>query len=786
MADDAIVAQYIVKTDAAVAEMRKLAAQVNALEAASKKSAKGSEDAFAKMSQNVSNQFKALGTTMAAAFTIDRAIDLGKEMVTLAAKTEGVERAFKRIGSPELLDGLRKATKGTVSDLNLMTASVRASNFKIPLEQMGTLLEFARRRAAETGESVDYLVESIVVGIGRKSPLILDNLGISAIELRKRFNGISVEAAEVGDVAKIVGDIATEELQKMGADAETTAVRLAQITAEFDNMKVAGGAALINIGDLLISAASGADDLAVKLGQIMARPSDDMIEALDKINAAFNDKSIPAAIAARNKAVQDLTDALIKQEQIEARGQEAPSSLVKRISELETLQNAYDEYIEKRKRAAASGYDDALTPEQAAALAARSEAIKEEIRNVFFLTEAIKALKEEQSDQATSVERVKSITQELIPLQAELDALLGKQKEAADNSAKALKELKERLADVTEITARGIEGLRQFAVDGAGINNSLNTLNESLAQARAQRNAAPIGSSVFDQAKKDVEELEATIKRIQEGDKIDPSKGYVGITSGIAEQAASDLEARIKAEQDYLDYLETSRNEALDILNAYASASMDIVARMNAYEAAITEQRYADIERLVKEGVITEEEADKKRRRIAREQAKRNKEIAIFQTVVNTAMAVVNALATAPNFIVGAIMAAAAGVLGGIEIATIEATPLPSFGKGGWIEGKKHTEGGVKLEAEGGEFIVNAKAASKYAGLLEDINADNMRGWDGLAESVALNNLTATLNDMNLLSAIDRHRESETRVLRELLHEVRRGNGGLRRGGYHA
>jgi hypothetical protein len=115
------------------------------------------------------------------------------------------------------LETLRKATRGLVSDLELMKVTVQAGNFGIPIEQMGKLLEFATKRAAETGQSVDYLVNSIVTGIGRKSPLILDNLGISAVRLKEKFGGVAIEAQSIADVAQAVGDIAAEEMGKMGS-----------------------------------------------------------------------------------------------------------------------------------------------------------------------------------------------------------------------------------------------------------------------------------------------------------------------------------------------------------------------------------------------------------------------------------------------------------------------------------------------------------------------------------------------------------------------------------------
>ena len=184
--------------------------------------------------------------SMAAAFSVQAIAAFAKESFLMAASLEGIENAFNRIGSKKVFDDLQKATAGTVSQLDLMKAAVQASNFQIPVEKLASLFEFARRRAKETGESVDYLVNSIVTGIGRKSPLILDNLGISAVRLREELKGVGVESATVGDITEIVGRIAQEEMGKMGEEVKSSADEVQRLAAEFDNLKISIGKKLIN------------------------------------------------------------------------------------------------------------------------------------------------------------------------------------------------------------------------------------------------------------------------------------------------------------------------------------------------------------------------------------------------------------------------------------------------------------------------------------------------------------------------------------------------------------
>ena len=68
-----------------------------------------------------------------------------------------------------------------------MKAANMAKDFRIPLEDLGKYLEFAQLKAQQTGQSVEYMTNSIVPGLGRKSVLILDNLGLSAAEINEQM-----------------------------------------------------------------------------------------------------------------------------------------------------------------------------------------------------------------------------------------------------------------------------------------------------------------------------------------------------------------------------------------------------------------------------------------------------------------------------------------------------------------------------------------------------------------------------------------------------------------------
>ena len=161
--------------------------------------------------------------------------NLGSEMygmvqqgIELAKQGEGIRIAFERLGRGDILDGLREATHGTVTDLELMKAAVKFSDFKLPVEELGTMLAFAQQKAKDTGQSIDYMVDSIVTGLGRKSLMILDNLGLSAAEIKEKMK-------ETGDMTKAVGEIIREQMSKAGDYVETAADRATQATVSLQN-----------------------------------------------------------------------------------------------------------------------------------------------------------------------------------------------------------------------------------------------------------------------------------------------------------------------------------------------------------------------------------------------------------------------------------------------------------------------------------------------------------------------------------------------------------------------
>lgn len=198
----------------------------------------GAETDFKGIKTLLTGNFLVKGATMVfdtiadyAGRAVNRVKELVSESVQAAREAQGITHAFERLDQPGLLDNLRKATHGTISDLELMKASVQANDFRLPLDQLGKYLEFAQLKAQQTGQSVDYMTNSIVTGLGRKSVMILDNLGISASEIKE-------EMAKTGDMATAVGNIIDKQLAEAGEHFETASEREQQATTDVANAQL--------------------------------------------------------------------------------------------------------------------------------------------------------------------------------------------------------------------------------------------------------------------------------------------------------------------------------------------------------------------------------------------------------------------------------------------------------------------------------------------------------------------------------------------------------------------
>ena len=173
---------------------------------------------------------KSIGSAISAAFSVQAIIAWGKEAHEMAAKGEGIREAFVSVGDSTTLEALRKATRGAVSDIDLMAIALRAKNLQIGPELLVKGLDLASKVARQTGQDVTSLTDNLVNSLGSKSMPVLDNLQISQAQ-------ISAEMQKTGDVQTAVGNLITERLTEIGDVSITTADKMAQIGTKIANLK---------------------------------------------------------------------------------------------------------------------------------------------------------------------------------------------------------------------------------------------------------------------------------------------------------------------------------------------------------------------------------------------------------------------------------------------------------------------------------------------------------------------------------------------------------------------
>ena len=146
----------------------------------------------------------------------------------------------------------------------------------------------------------------------------------------------------------------------------------------------------------------------------------------------------------------------------------------------------------------------------------------------------------------------------------------------------------------------------------------------------------------------------------------------------------------------------------------------DLNAQMAAQRASLAQEKMIENEK--------KKEKDKKDK-LELQQRKKEKERAVISAIISTALATANGLATQPFVPVGIAMGALASTLGAVQIALIKSQ---KYANGGVIQGRSHSQGGVKVlggraEVEGGEFITNKQSTSANLDILEFINSKKRR-----------------------------------------------------------
>lgn len=179
---------------------------------------------------------------------------------------------------------IQQASLGTVSQMDAMAAASRAMQLGLgaDADQLANLMEVAALKGRTMGLSTTQAFNDIVTGVGRMSPLILDNLGIvmdSNATFEEYAEQIGKSAKELSSMEKrqaLLSKVLEEgnkQLEDVGGLAEDNAAAFEQMEARVkdasDSLKeMAGEAAaplvrdLVEIADSITSISGSLQDLS--------------------------------------------------------------------------------------------------------------------------------------------------------------------------------------------------------------------------------------------------------------------------------------------------------------------------------------------------------------------------------------------------------------------------------------------------------------------------------------------------------------------------------------------
>lgn len=177
-----------------------------------------------------------------------------------ALPLQGISDAFEGItgAHEEMLAELRKGSLGMVTDRELMRNYNQAAQLvsKTFADQLPDAMKYLAKVSAATGQDMGFMLDSLTKGVGRMSPMILDNLGIqvsladATAEAAEMF-GVEADALTKTQLQAGMMNVVMRALEKntaaMPEIAGTAAQRWAALGVTFKNVKDQIGLAFIPI-----------------------------------------------------------------------------------------------------------------------------------------------------------------------------------------------------------------------------------------------------------------------------------------------------------------------------------------------------------------------------------------------------------------------------------------------------------------------------------------------------------------------------------------------------------
>lgn len=649
-------------------------------------------DAF---TSNIKSKWLEIFGGLAGAFaSFKGAFDIAKEAGQFNDAVKAMKTQFGQ-DADVIIKKLKEVSGGTLAMKDIVVTANRAMALNVTkdVNVMAQLLNFAKIRAKALGTGTTEAFNDIVTGIGRGSPMILDNLGI----ITKGWDEEAKAAGKAFDSQFILNKVlaqAAEATSKASAELPGFSSRMSNISATMDDARIKLGEALIPVLEnfiplikLLAESFAVLPDNVKVFGVVVAG----VIPAVIALNAALGPMGLVLAgigIAAGAAVIafgqwkestkslsgelKILTDTQIKTEKalqsisldaMEKQGVNASLALKKVSDELKALKQRRDDIISGKTPDFTGGLVSQLNDE----ISARERAIKK-------LNEQFEARKKEQSVlpsiQSENKNDEKSIFNDKETYaKAYADLVTNNEQSALQTRLKALEKLK------TSTFATGEEI--------KSINEEIKNTNIKIAEEETQKKLEIMSSVV------------QTAQQIEQG----ISDIFAGFSSNRMKEFDNEQIRRTNALQAQLE------------------------------QGLITEEQYATEKKAIDKDIA------RKKAEEERKLAEVQKALRITEIALNMASGIVSAY-TPYIPILSEIRAGVVAAVGGVQMGIAAATPLPEIPA--FAKGVSNFIGGAALVGEQGPEIVNLPMGSSVIpnnGLSSFGDAMNARAYTAQAVS---------------------------------------------------
>lgn len=253
MTDPKIVLDVRARIDDLKKKLNQAAAELAKLKQAGEKSASGIE--------TLVSAFKTLIQSRIA----QEAFKIATGLYNIAAAADRSTASLNRQSAgkaDEYLEAVARATNEAVSETDALAASNKALALNVvsSAEEMEQLSRVAVALGRNTGRSATEALDDLVTGIGRASPLILDNVGImiSEAQVMEEANRLKLENANLSDTQakkQATLNIVLQQGSDLLLDSRSTATDAAteseRLAAAWTDFKVQVGESLIPMADLI-------------------------------------------------------------------------------------------------------------------------------------------------------------------------------------------------------------------------------------------------------------------------------------------------------------------------------------------------------------------------------------------------------------------------------------------------------------------------------------------------------------------------------------------------------